>query len=134
MRAKIITLIAKIVGNQITGSELSEELFEILFQLLAGKISEKGWEEIKNVFQAGKSETERILSREKMIQANVPEAQVDFVIEEIRFLLSKIEITDELLVRCKYNHMELGSFLWETYCEGRKKAALSSAKRKSRTA
>ncbi|GFI18017.1 hypothetical protein IMSAGC009_03189 [Lachnospiraceae bacterium] len=124
MRAKIITLIAKIVGNQITGSELSEELFEILFQLLAGKISEKGWEEIKNVFRAGKSETERILSREKMIQANVPEAQVDFVIEEIRFLLSKIEITDELLVRCKYNHMELGSFLWETYCEGRKKGSV----------
>ncbi len=53
MRAKIITLIAKIVGNQITGSELSEELFEILFQLLAGKISEKGWEEKKMFSRQG---------------------------------------------------------------------------------
>lgn len=65
MRAKIITLIAKMIGNQITGSELSEELFRILFEILAGKVSEKGWEEIKNIFKTGQSETERVLTREK---------------------------------------------------------------------
>ncbi len=122
MRAKIITLIAKMIGNQITGSELSEELFRILFEILAGKVSEKGWEEIKNIFKTGQSETERVLTREKMIEADVPEEEADFVIEEIRSLLSKIEITDEVLSGCKYNHMELGNFLWCTYCEDKEKA------------
>lgn len=122
MKAKIITLIAKMIGNRITGSELSEELLEILFEALAGKVSEKEFEEIKNIFRAGKSATECILTRENMLAANVPEPEVDFVIDEIRCLLSKVEITDELLGRCRYNSMGLGEFLWDKYYEDRKKS------------
>ncbi|MDE7332030.1 MAG: tetratricopeptide repeat protein [Lachnospiraceae bacterium] len=119
MKATIFTLIAKMVGKQIFGSELSEELFEILFEILAGKFSEKEFEEIKCFFRAGQSATERILTREVIVEANVPESEADYVIAEIRFLLSKIEITDEVLGRCKYNNMELGGFLWCKYCEAK---------------
>lgn len=121
MKATIITLIAKMAGKQITGSELPGELFEILFEILAGKVSEKEFEEIKYFFQEGQSATEHILTRDAIVAAGVPESEVDYVIAEIKFLLAKIEITDEVLARCKYDNMELGRFLWYKYCEDRGK-------------
>ena len=52
-----------------------------------------------------------------MKSIGISEDNIDYVITEIKELLSKIDITDEVLRQCKYDSMNLSVFLWDKYRE-----------------
>lgn len=51
---------------------------------------------------------------------NIPEENCSYVVEEIKDLFKKIEITDEIMAQCKYKSLNLANFLWDQYCESKK--------------
>ena len=52
-----------------------------------------------------------------MKSMGISEDIIDYVVTEIKDLLSKVEITDEVLRQCKYDSMNFSAFLWNKYCE-----------------
>ena len=97
--------------NSKVGSELGKELIGISID----GVSEKGITEINNFINGKKSRLEHILSEENMRKEYVAEENIDFVIAELKHLLSKVEITDELIRVCRYNPEDLKDFLWSEY-------------------
>lgn len=55
-----------------------------------------------------------------MKSMNIPEENCSYVVEEIKDLFKKIEITDEIMAQCKYKSLNLANFLWDQYCESKK--------------
>lgn len=109
--AKMVAIIVKSAVNSKVGSELGKELIGTSID----GVSEKGITEINNFINGRKSKIEHILSEENMKKIYVAEENVDFVIAELKHLLSKVEITDELIRVCRYNPEDLKDFLWSEY-------------------
>lgn len=109
----IVTMIIRSAANSIIGSELGEELIGTSIDGVSKKIIT----EINNFFSGKKSKMEHILSKENMKELYVTEENIDFVVAELKDLLSKIEITDRVFRKCRYNHKYLKDFLWSEYCK-----------------
>lgn len=109
--ANMVAIIVKSAVNSKVGSELGKELIGTSID----GVSEKGITEINNFINGRKSKIEHILSEENMEKIYVAEENVDFVIAESKHLLSKVEITDELIRVCRYNPEDLKDFLWSEY-------------------
>lgn len=113
--ASIVSAVLKSgVGDKL-GSGLAKDLIGISID----GISEKGINEITDFINRGKSKIDSILSKENMKSMGIPEDNIDYVVAEIKDLLSKISITDEVLRQCKYNNMILKDFLWNEYRENK---------------
>lgn len=109
--ANIVSVILKSVVGDKLGSGLAKELIGISID----GISEKGINEITDFINRGKSKIDSILSKENMKSMGIPEDNIDYIVAEIKDLLSKINITDEVLRQCKYNNMILKDFMWSEY-------------------
>lgn len=129
--ASVLSAVLKAVVGDKAGSGLAKELIGISID----GISEKGINEITDFINGGKFKITQILSKENLKLLNIPEDYVDYVMDEIKELLYKINITDEVLRQCKYNCMNLSDFLFNEYkeckndyieCEGEIKRCLSA--------
>ena len=101
-----VSAVLKSVVEDKLGSGLVKDLIGISIE----GISEKGINEITDFINRGKSKIDSILSNENMKSMGIPEDKIDFVVAEIKELLSKIDITDEVLRQCKYDSTNLSFF------------------------
>ncbi len=99
--ASIVSAVLKSVVDGKLGSGLIKELADISI----GGISEKGIKEITDFINRERKKIDKILLRESN----------NYVIVEIKYLLFRIEITDEVLRQCKYDSMNFSAFLWDKY-------------------
>lgn len=111
--ASIVSAILKSVAGDKFGRGLAKGLIGISIE----GISEKGINEISDFINRRKSEIDSILSKENMEFMGISEDDIDYVVTEIKELLSKIDITDEVFRQCKYDSMNLSVFLWDEYRE-----------------
>lgn len=111
--ASIVSAILKSEVGDKLGSGLAKDLIGISID----GISEKGINEITDFINREKSKIDSILTKENMESMRVSENNIDYVVTEIKELLSKIDITDEVLRKCKYDSMNLSAFLWNKYKE-----------------
>ena len=109
--AKMVAIIVKSAVNSKVGSELGKKLIGASID----GVSERSITEIYNFINGKKSKLEHILSEENMKEIYVAEENIDFVIAELKHLLSKVKITDELIRVCRYNPKDLKGFLWSEY-------------------
>lgn len=109
--AKMVAIIVKSAVNSKVGSELGKELIGTSID----GVSERSITEINNFISGKKSKLEHILSEEKMKEIYVAEENIDFVIAELKDLLSEVEITDGLFRECRYNPEKLKDILWNEY-------------------
>lgn len=113
--ASIVSAVLKSVVGDKLGGELAKDLIGISID----GISEKGIKEIAGFIDGEKSKIESIFFKENMKSMKISEDYIDYVVAEIKDLLSEVEITDEVLRQCKYDSMNLSTLLWNEYC-GRK--------------
>lgn len=113
--ANIVSVILKSVVGDKLGSGFAKEIIGISID----GISEKGINEITDFINDERSKIDNILSRENMKSMNISEDNIDYVIVEVKDLLSRISITDEVLRQCKYDSMNLSVFFWNEYKEGK---------------
>lgn len=111
----IISTIIKSVIKSKVENELSNELVGISVD----DVSEKGLSKINDFINNGKTKIENILSEEKMKSMGISEDNIAYVIAEVKGLLSEIEITDDIFRQCKYDSLNLCSFMWKKYSENK---------------
>lgn len=107
----ILSAVLKSAVNNKIGNELTNELIGISID----GISEKGINMISDYIDKRMTKINYILSKENMESMNIPEENIDFVVAEIKDLLSKVKITDEVFRHCKYDSMKLSVYLWDEY-------------------
>lgn len=108
----ISAVLKSVVGDKI-GNELTNEVIGISID----GVSEKGIDRISDFINGEKAKIENIISKENMKSIGISEESIDYVVAEIKDLLLKVEITDEVLRQCKYDSMNLSIFLWTEYCK-----------------
>lgn len=113
----VVASIVSAVLKSVVGDKLGSGLARDLIGISIDGISEKGINEITDFINKGKSKIDSILSKENMKSMEIPEDNIDYVVAEIKDLLSKINVTDEMLRQCKYDSMNLSAFLWDKYKE-----------------
>ena len=109
--SNIISVIIKSVVNSKLGDGLGSELIGIPID----EYSNIGVDKIKEFVDGEKLKIEHILSNENMKTMDVAEENIDFVVAELKDLLSKVEITDRVFRECKYSNENLKDFLWNEY-------------------
>ena len=107
---KIVSVILKSIVSNRVENELAKNLIEIPMD----SISETYIPEIVKFIYEGKSQIEKVLSKENL---SFSDNKCDFVVAEIKDLVSNIELTDEIYRKCKYNAEDLKNFLWSKYSE-----------------
>ena len=107
----ILSAVLKSVVNSKMGNELANDIIGISID----GISEKGINMITDYIDKKKTKINFILSKENMESMNIPEENIDYVVAEIKGLLSKVKITDEMFRQCKYDDMKLSVYLWDEY-------------------
>lgn len=95
--------------------KLGDGLGSELIGIPIDEYSNIGVDKLKEFINGEKLKIEHILSNENMKILDVAEENIDFVVAELKDLLSKIEITDELFRECRYDHENLKDFLWNEY-------------------
>lgn len=108
---KIVSAVLKSVLGDKVGSGLVKDLIGISIE----GISEKGINEITDFINDGKSKIDSILSEENLKSIGISEDKTDYVVTEIKDLVSNIDITDEVFRKCQYNSMTLKDFMWSEY-------------------
>lgn len=88
--ASIVSAVLKSVAGDKFGRGLAKDLIGISID----GISEKGINEIADFINDRKSKIDSILSNENMKSIGISEDTIDYVVVEIRELLSGIDITD----------------------------------------
>lgn len=111
--ANVIAAVIKSVAGDNLGNGLIKELASISID----GVSEKSINEITKFINKERSKIDSILSKDNMRSMEISEENIGYVVAEIKDLLSKINITDEVLRQCKYDNMNLSAFLWNEYKE-----------------
>ncbi len=110
---KIVSVILKSIVSNRVENELAKNLIEIS----SDSFSEAYITEIEKFIREKETQIEKILSRENLLSLNISDNKYDFVVAEIKYLFSKIELTDEIYRQYKYNPENLKDFLWSKYSE-----------------
>lgn len=118
--AAVASMLSAIMKAAVTGGKIKNELVGELIGISTDQVSKEAVEDIQNFLNEKKYQIEHILSKDHMKSMNIPEENCSYVVEEIKDLFKKIEITDEIMAQCRYNSLKLSSFLWDQYCESRK--------------
>ncbi len=111
-----VSIISAIIKSAVK-CKVENELSNELIGISVDSVSEKGISKINDFISEGKSKINNILSEEKMRSMNISEDNIAYVIAEIKRLFSEIEITDKIFRQCKYDSLNLCSFLWNEYTE-----------------
>lgn len=111
--SSVISTVLKSVVRDKLGGGLAKELIGISID----GVSEKGLDEITDFINGERTKIDNILSSKNMTSLGISVDKTDYVIIEIKELLSGINITDEVLRQCKYDSMNLSTFLWNEYCK-----------------
>ena len=109
--------ILAIILKSVVGDKLENGLVKELVHISIDEASEKGINEITDFMNKEKSKIDGIFFRENMKSMGIPEVHIDYVVAEIKDLLSWINITDELIEKCKYDSLKFSTFLWNEYCK-----------------
>ena len=109
--SNLIKIIIKAAVNNTSEGELSKDLINTLVD----GVSDKGLNEINDFINGSKYKIASILSEENMKSMNIPEEHMGYVVNEIKNLLSNIDITDEIIRKCNYNPAKLEGFLLDGY-------------------
>lgn len=115
----VVTKIISEALKAVVDDKVSNKLINELIGVSIDEVSEAGINKIKYFIDGQKSEIARILSRDNMRAMNISENYINYVIAEIKDLLSWIEITDEIFKQCKYESSDLKDFLWSKYIENK---------------
>lgn len=113
----VVANIISAVMKSVVGDKIGNELVNEVIGISLDEISEKGIKKIHGFINGEKAKIKHILSKENMVLINISEKNIDYVVEEIKDLLSEIEITDEVLRQCKYDSMNISVLLWNKYRE-----------------
>ena len=113
----IASSVVSVVLKSAVGDRFGSGLFNELAGIAIGEVSDKGINEITDFINEKKSKIDSILSKENLKFLGIPENKIAYVVTEIKELLSKIDITDEVLRQCKYDSMNLSAFLCNEYRE-----------------
>ena len=124
--SNIISVIIKSVVNGKLGDGLGSELIGISID----EYSNMGVDKLKEFIDGEKLKIEHILSNENMKTMDVAEENIDFVVVELKDLLSKVEIADRVFRECKYSNENLKDFLWNKYCRDKDIIENESEKKK----
>lgn len=111
----VVTKIISVVLKSVTDDKISNELAKELIGVSIDGVSEFGINKIKDFINGEKAKIEHILSKENMKSMSIPEESIDYVVEEIKDLFFRIDITDEMLRQCRYDSINLRVFLWNEY-------------------
>ncbi len=112
----VVNMLSAIIKAAVTGGKVGNELVSELVGISVNQVSKVVVEGLNEK----KSQIEHILSKDHMKSMNIPEENCGYVVEEIKDLFKKIEITDEVMEKCEYESSKLKAFLWEQYRESRK--------------
>ena len=96
--------------------KLGDGLGSELIGISIDEYSNMGVDKLKEFIDGEKLKIEHILSNENMKTMDVAEENIDFVVVELKDLLSKVEIADRVFRECKYSNENLKDFLWNEYC------------------
>lgn len=111
----IAASIASAVLKSVVGDKLGNGLAKDLIGISIDEASKKGLNEITDFINKGKSKIDNILSEENMKSMGISEDHIDYVVTEIKNLVSNIYITDEVFRQCQYNSIILKDFMWGEY-------------------
>lgn len=114
-----VSMISAVIKS-VAGEKIGIKLLRDLFGISVDEVSKEVIENIERFINEQKSELENILSKENMESMNIPQADRDYVVAEIKDLFKNIEITDEIMGQCQYDVLKLRAFLWQQYCERKK--------------
>ena len=106
--------IVSAILKSIVSNKVENELAKNLIEISSDSIFETYIPEIVKFIYEGKSQIEKVLSKENL---SFSDNKCDFVVAEIKDLVSNIELTDEIYRKCKYNAEDLKNFLWSKYSE-----------------
>ena len=109
--------IVSAILKSIVSNKVENELAKNLIEISSDSIFETYIPEIVKFIYEGKSQIEKVLSKENLLSLNISDNKCDFVVAEIKDLVSNIELTDEIYRKCKYNAEDLKNFLWSKYSE-----------------
>lgn len=116
----IIVNIISAVIKSVVGDKIGNELVNEVIGISIDGVSEKGINKISEFINVEKAKIEHILSKENMKSLSISEKNIDYVLAELKDLLSEVKITDEVLRQCKYDSMNLCALLWNKYREHKK--------------
>lgn len=109
--SNFIKIIIKAAVNNTSEGEISKDLINTLVD----GVSDKGLNEINNFINGSKYKIANVLSEENMKSMNISEENMGYVVDEIKNLLSSIDITDEIIRKCNYSPAKLEEFLLNEY-------------------
>lgn len=110
-----VTRILSAILKSVVDSKVDNEFVQEVIGIAIDETTEDGINVIKSFIKSEQSKIKQILSKEGMLSMNIPENHIVFVTTEIRDLLNKIKISDDVLRECKYNNEKLTNFMWNEY-------------------
>ena len=114
----VVNIISAVLKSAV-GDKVGSGLFKELIGISLDGISEKGINEIASFINEEKVKIDSIFSRKKMRTLNISEENIDYVVAEIKHLLSRINITDEVIRQYGYNSESIRHFIWDEYVKSK---------------
>lgn len=111
----IIGIVIKSVFSNKIESELGNDLVGVPIDVAL----EKSANVINDFVNSETSKIKQVLSRENMKSMNISEDRIDFVTAEIKALLLKVKITEEVFRQCEYSDKSLEEYLWNEYSKSK---------------
>lgn len=109
--SNLMTVILKSAASNKVEGEIPKKLIETLVDDASGECLNK----INSFINSNNYKIAYVLSEENLKSMNISEDHIGNVVAEIKCLLSRISITDEILRGCKYNAANLEEFLLDEY-------------------
>lgn len=109
MKAKVMSIILKSV---LGGKSINEPICEIKDAVIDG-LSETSMKHIEDFVDKSRDKLKNALSEENLEKLQI--SNTDYVIAEMKDILTQIKVDNDLLGNCQYNTEELNEFLWKYY-------------------
>lgn len=110
--SKILNTIIKFGISQITTNEL--------FTCIMTEFSDNVTKQLCTFIDENKKKFSFTLSRNNIIRQNIPISEADFVIAEIKDLLTQIEFTDDIIASSNYDAKKMYDYLYSSYIKYKK--------------
>ncbi|MDE7253627.1 MAG: hypothetical protein K2O32_11885, partial [Acetatifactor sp.] len=110
----ISAIIKLVVSNKVENKFISQ-----IIGILADDILKEEAEAISDFINSESNKMNKVLSEEHLRNMYIPKDHIPYVINEMKLLLSKIELTDELWDMNKYDAKNLEKYLWERYYDSK---------------
>ena len=111
--SKILNTIIKFGISQITTNEL--------FTCIMTEFSDNVTKQLCTFIDENKKKFSFTFSRNNIIRQNIPISEADFVIAEIKDLLTQIEFTDDIIASSNYDAKKMYDYLYSSYIKYKKR-------------